>query len=137
MNGAARTWTVPRVLAAVFVVGWLAVQVAVPLIQRTSTEGARPFAWQMFSRHVDVPRFKVVAADGTETEVEDWERHLGRTRLEVNFARHGTFTFRRGARLGFRSTWVAMTAQKTSMSSTPGRTPATSAGPMGMEATPA
>jgi hypothetical protein len=79
VNEAARAWTLPRVLAAVFVVGWLAVQVAVPLIQRTSTEGARPFAWQMFSRRVDVPRFKVV---------EDWERHLGRTRLEVNFARH-------------------------------------------------
>jgi hypothetical protein len=88
VNEAARAWTLPRVLAAVFVVGWLAVQVAVPLIQRTSTEGARPFAWQMFSRRVDVPRFKVVAADGTETEVEDWERHLGRIRLEVDFARH-------------------------------------------------
>ena len=75
-------------LAAAFVVGWLAVQVAVPLVQHVTTEGARPFAWQMFSHHIDVPRFKVVAADGSETEVEDWEKHLGRTRLEVDFARH-------------------------------------------------
>lgn len=75
-------------LAAVFVVWWLTVQVGVPLLQRASTEGARLFACQMFSRRVDMPQFKVVAADGTETEVGDGERHLGRTRLEVNFARH-------------------------------------------------
>lgn len=75
-------------LAAVFVVVWLAVQVGVPVLQRSTTEGARPFAWQMFSRNIDVPRFKVVAPDGSEREVEDWERHLGRLRFEVDFARH-------------------------------------------------
>ena len=71
-----------------FVVAWLAVQVGVPVVQRLTDEGARPFAWQMFSRRVDPPRFNVVNADGSETEVEDWERHLGRFRLEVDFARH-------------------------------------------------
>jgi hypothetical protein len=76
------------VAAAVFVVAWLAVQVVVPLTQQATKEGARPFAWQMFSRKIDVPRFKVVAADGSEREVDDWERHLGRSRLEVNFGRH-------------------------------------------------
>jgi hypothetical protein len=77
-----------RVVVAAFVVVWLAVQVGVPVVQHVTTDGARPFAWQMFSHHIDVPRFKVVRADGTETEVEDWQRHLGRTRLEVDFARH-------------------------------------------------
>jgi hypothetical protein len=86
--GARPRWTLPRVLAAAFVVVWLAVQVGVPVLQHLTTEGARPFAWQMFSRRVEVPRFKVVTADGTETEVADWERYLGRTRLEVDFARH-------------------------------------------------
>jgi hypothetical protein len=76
------------VLAATFVVVWLAVQVGVPVLQHLTSDGARPFAWQMFSHHIDVPRFEVVAADGSETEVRDWQRHLGRTRLEVDFARH-------------------------------------------------
>jgi hypothetical protein len=76
------------VLAAVFVVAWLAVQVVVPAVQRRTTDGARPFAWQMFSHAVDVPVFKAVAADGSEREVDDWERHLGRKRLEVDFVRH-------------------------------------------------
>ncbi len=77
-------------LAAVAVVVWLAVQVGVPLRAALSDAGGRghPFAWQMFSRGVDVPRFEVVAADGSEREVDDWERHLGRTRLEMDFARH-------------------------------------------------
>ena len=75
-------------LAAAFVVVWLAVQVGVPVVQHLTTDGARPFAWQMFSRRVDVPRFKVVAADGSEHEVDDWLRYLGRARLEVDFARH-------------------------------------------------
>ena len=75
-------------LAAAFVVLWLAVQVGVPVLQHLTAEGARPFAWQMFSRSVDVPRFKVVGADGSEREVDDWERHLGRVRFEVDFARH-------------------------------------------------
>ena len=75
-------------LAAAFVVAWLAVQVGLPVLQHRTTEGARPFAWQMFSRGVDVPRFKVEAVDGSETEVEDWHRHLGRVRFEVDFARH-------------------------------------------------
>jgi hypothetical protein len=79
---------VPRVLAAAFVVVWLALQIGVPAAKYIGTDGARPFAWQMFSRAVDVPRFKVVAANGSEREVEDWERHLGRVRLEVDFARH-------------------------------------------------
>jgi hypothetical protein len=70
------------------VVVWLAVQIGVPALQYLGTDGARPFAWQMFSRQIDVPRFKVVAADGSEREVDDWERHLGRVRLEVDFARH-------------------------------------------------
>jgi len=87
-DGARLTWTLPRVLAAAVVVAWLTVQVGVPVLQHLTTDGARPFAWQMFSRRVDVPLFKVVGADGSETEVEDWERHLGRTRLEVDFARH-------------------------------------------------
>jgi hypothetical protein len=76
------------VLAATFVVVWLAVQVAVPLVQRLTTEGARPFSWQMFSRRVDPPRFKVVDADGSEHEVKGWESHFGRFRREVDFGRH-------------------------------------------------
>jgi hypothetical protein len=76
------------VLATAFVLVWLAVQVGLPVLQHVTKEGARPFAWQMFSRSIEVPRFEVVAADGSETEVEDWERHLGRVRFEIDFARH-------------------------------------------------
>jgi hypothetical protein len=79
---------VPRVLAALFVAAWLAIQVGVPIVQRSTTEGARPFAWQMFSRRIDLPRFKVVEADGSEVEVDDWEFRLARFRNEVDFARH-------------------------------------------------
>ena len=78
-----------RLLAAAFVVVWLALQVCVPLVgQLTRGAGAVSFAWAMFSRTADVPRFEVVAADGSVREVDDWERHLGHMRLETDFARH-------------------------------------------------
>jgi hypothetical protein len=79
-------WTPARAIAAAFAVGWLTIQGLLPLTQ-LAAGGSKPFAWQMFSRERDRPRFTAVSADGSEREV-DWERYVGGVRSEVDLLRH-------------------------------------------------
>jgi hypothetical protein len=77
-----QTWTWKNALAALFCCTFLALQIAVPLVQLASPRPAR-FGWHMWSARRKVSRFLVVMRDGT-TRPADLAAHVGLGRGEMD-----------------------------------------------------
>jgi hypothetical protein len=73
-----RRWSPLAVVAAVIVVAWLAVQVAIP-IKTFFIAGEQQFGWQMFSLQSHRPTYTVQFVDGSVKPV-DWNKYVSRSR---------------------------------------------------------
>jgi hypothetical protein len=76
-----------EVAAALFFVAFLAVQLAVPLIQLVSAPRPARFSWQMYSVVSDAPRFDLVMRDGTSQPVA-LELYVTSLRADVPLVRY-------------------------------------------------
>jgi hypothetical protein len=79
-----RGWTVPRVAAAIFFVGFLSVQLLVPALVRSDSRPAR-FGWRMYSTAPLEVQVTAVLRDGSRRPIEPRD-HLPGLRADVDFA---------------------------------------------------
>lgn len=77
-------WTWKSLLAGVFFITFLALQIAVPLVQLASPRPAR-FGWHMWTARKESPQFLVVLHDGT-TRPADLSAHVGLSRGEMDLS---------------------------------------------------
>lgn len=75
-------WTAGSVAAALFFVGFLLIQIAVPLMRLTEPRPAR-FGWQMFSATPLRARFSLVLRNGTVCPV-DLAKYVAQSRGEMD-----------------------------------------------------
>lgn len=71
-------------LALAFFMAFLAIQIAIPLVQLAGDRPER-FGWQMFSGSRTHPEFEIVRTDGSVQAI-DAKDYLGYLRLEMEFA---------------------------------------------------
>ncbi|MEL6927285.1 MAG: hypothetical protein AAFO95_01465 [Cyanobacteria bacterium J06600_6] len=73
-------WTIPRVLAAALGVGWVTVQIVVPLfwlVERGFSPKPRQFGWQMYTNMAGGDRFFVVKNDlAAEIDLDDFAHNV-------------------------------------------------------------
>ena len=74
-------WTLPKILAAVMGMSWIAVQVSVPLfwlIERGFDPKPRQFGWQMYTNMAGGDRFFVVSQDNQihEIDADDYTHNI-------------------------------------------------------------
>ena len=77
-----RPWSFRNVLVLVFFVGFLAIQIIVPIVKLTSPRPAR-FGWHMWTARKRNPQFILVMKDGTTSPV-GLSTYLGLSRGELD-----------------------------------------------------
>jgi hypothetical protein len=78
-----RSTALTRLIVPGFFVGFLMLQIVVPIVQATGQQPAR-FSWQMFANRRDQPAYTVVLGDGSLRPI-DMRDVLGYERIELDY----------------------------------------------------
>jgi hypothetical protein len=76
-----RVWPLKAKLAAVFMIAWIAVQIALP-VKTLFRAGLDQFGWQMFSLVAKESDYTVQFKDGSVRPV-DWNQYVGFNRGDI------------------------------------------------------
>jgi hypothetical protein len=82
-SGRTARWATGSVLAAAFVVAWVAVQAVVPLVLLSEPRPSR-FGWQMYTTTTDLPHVSLRMSDGRVVPI-DVGASIARDRAEAGY----------------------------------------------------